>query len=40
MSPESGYLSALKGAKIKVLYVGSADEEGPFRASIRPVGRP
>ena len=28
MMPGSGYLSVKPGAKVKVLYIGSADEEG------------
>ena len=28
MAPGSGYLSVKPGVKVKVLYIGSADEEG------------
>ena len=33
--PGSGYLSAPKGAKVKVLYVGSKDEEGRLGAGFK-----
>lgn len=35
MAPGSGYLSVKPGAKVKVLYIGSADEEGCLIEEVR-----